>query len=90
MDNIHAHNQMLVNRLKDELPEIGLSLHTHVDSKGPYVVAGASGVGAKIQPALERAAIKISVYENRMRIAPSVFNDMDEIEHLISILKSAV
>ena len=90
VDNIHAHNQMLVNRLKDELPEIGLMLHTHRDSKGPYVVAGAPGVGAKIQPALDRAAIKISVYENRMRIAPSVFNDMDEIEHLISVLKSAV
>lgn len=90
VDNIHAHNQMLVDRLKDELPEIGLTLHTFKDSKGPYVVAGTPGIGAKVRPALDRAAIKISVYENRMRIAPSVFNDMDEIEHLVSVLKSAV
>ncbi len=90
VENIHAHNQSLVNRLKDELPEIGIGLHTGKESKGPYVVAGFDGIGAKVRPALERAAIAISVYENRIRIAPSVFNDMGEIEHLLSVLKEAV
>lgn len=90
IDNIHKHNQMLVNRLKNELPEIGIALHTSEASKGPYVVAGFDGIGEKVRPALERASIGISVYENRIRIAPSVFNDMDEIEHLISELKKAV
>ncbi len=90
VENIHAHNQTLVNRLKDELPEIGIALHTSKQSKGPYVVAGFDGIGDKVRPALERAAIAISVYENRIRIAPSVFNDMGEIEHLLSVLKEAV
>ena len=90
VDNIHAHNQKLVNRLKDELPEIGIGLHTTKESKGPYVVAGYDGIGEKVRPALERAAITISVYENRVRIAPSVFNDMDEIEHLLGVLKAVV
>lgn len=90
IDNIHAHNQSLVNRLKDELPEIGIGLHTGKDSKGPYVVAGFDGIGEKVRPALEHAAIQISVYENRIRIAPSVFNDMDDIDHLLAVLKQAV
>lgn len=90
VENIHAHNQKLVNRLKDELPEIGVDLHTTKTSKGPYVVAGFPGIGEKIRPALERAAIQISVYENRVRIAPSVFNDVDDIEYLLSTIKNAV
>ncbi len=90
VENIHAHNQTLVNKLKDELPEIGIPLHTGKDSKGPYVVAGSKGIGARVRPALERAAITISVYENRVRIAPSVFNDMDEIDHLLAVLRSSV
>jgi selenocysteine lyase/cysteine desulfurase len=38
---------------------------------------------------LKAARIKISTYDNRIRISPSVYNDMDDIELLLKAVSRA-
>lgn len=38
---------------------------------------------------LAKACINISTYDNYIRISPSFYNDLNEIEQLIAVLKKA-
>jgi selenocysteine lyase/cysteine desulfurase len=38
---------------------------------------------------LKAADIRISLYPDRMRISPSVYNTLDDIDHLASVLRKA-
>jgi selenocysteine lyase/cysteine desulfurase len=40
----------------------------------------------KLKPKLDAAGVTITVYENRFRISPSVYNDMNDIDRLIAAL----
>lgn len=87
VDTIHAHSQNMTNRLKEELTKLDYPLWTPMDSNGPMVVAKMENAAAILNPRLNAANIQISTYPDRFRISPSVFNDMDDIEHLLDVLK---
>lgn len=89
VDNIHAHSRMMTDLLKEELPKIGYELRTPVESRGPMVVAWKDNAREILTPALKKANIQISTYTDRIRISPSVFNDIGEIEKLLNVLKRA-
>lgn len=90
IENIHAHSQSMTDRLKEELPKMGVALWTPLDSRGPMVVGKMENAAGILRPRLDAAKIQISVYPDRFRISPSVFNDMDDIERLLDVVKSAV
>ena len=78
----------LLRRLQDELPRHGFNLMTPADSHGAHLVFGRPGAAQRYQHALHGEKIFVTLYENRIRISVSVYNDMDDIEKLVRVLKS--
>ena len=90
VDNIHAHSQKMINRLKDEIPALGIKLKTPLDSDGPMVVGAMMDADKILNPHLKTANVKISTYPDHFRISPSVFNNMDDIDRVMAAIKAAL
>lgn len=87
VERIAQHRRPLIARLQEALPALGFTPLTRADSRGP-IVAFATPDGEALRARLERAGIAISLYRHRIRISPSIFNSMDDIEQLIDVLAS--
>lgn len=83
---IARHREPLLDRLQRELPRYGFAALTPPDRRGPYLVFSKEGAGAKHAAALKEAQIYVTLTKNRIRISPSVYNDMADIEKLIRVL----
>jgi selenocysteine lyase/cysteine desulfurase len=86
VDTIVRHRKPLLDSLRQELPKYGFDLLTPPGSSGPILALSCKGAAARFGKALRDARIRVSVYENRIRIAPSVYNDLGDIEKLLSVL----
>lgn len=87
VERIAQYRAPLLRRLQDELPRHGFTPLTPADSHGAYLVYSSEGLGQRYQRALRDEKIFVSLYENRIRISVSVYNDMDDIEKLIRVLR---
>ena len=83
---IQAYRQPMIERLETELPKLGFAPLTP-DLCGPIASFSYQGVAKRFGPALKAAKVKISVYENIVRISPSVYNDMEDIERLLRVFR---
>lgn len=81
--NIQAHRLPFIKKLQNELPAKGFIPLTPIDSTSPIIGFAFRDAEKILKPKLEAAKVNISVYEHRIRIAPSVYNDMTDIERLI-------
>ncbi|MGH8291133.1 MAG: aminotransferase class V-fold PLP-dependent enzyme [Steroidobacteraceae bacterium] len=86
VEAIVRHRQPLIERLQEELPKHGFLPMTPRDSTGPIVVFAYRGAARRFDAALRAARITLSTYENRIRISPSVYNNMDDIDRLLRVL----
>ncbi len=77
----------MLDRLQAELPKLGFEPLTP-DRGGPIVSYAFRDAAKRFGSALAAAKIKISVYENMIRISPSVYNDMEDIERLLRVLRA--
>ena len=83
---MYAHTKPLCDRLKKELPELGYKLITPLDAHSSVVVAQAKDLKAT-QQKLRRANIQVTTTgENRVRISPAIYNNMDDISRLLTAL----
>jgi selenocysteine lyase/cysteine desulfurase len=89
VENIQAHAQTLISRLKQELPERGFTLMTPLECATPMVACALEDARNKLGPKLKEANIRTSVSANRFRISTSVFNDMEDIDRLLDGLGHA-
>jgi len=89
VENIQAHSQTLIQRLKVELPERGFNVMTPPEARTPIITCALQDARGKIGPQLKEANIRITVSRNRFRVTPSVFNDMDDIDRLLNALGTA-
>ncbi|HWF64352.1 MAG TPA: aminotransferase class V-fold PLP-dependent enzyme [Rhizomicrobium sp.] len=87
--NIARHRQPLIARLQEEMPKQGFTPLTPKDARGPVVAFAYKDAAARLDPLLKAERIKISTYDNRIRISPSVYNDMDDIERLLKVVSRA-
>jgi selenocysteine lyase/cysteine desulfurase len=87
--NIARHRQPLIARLQEEMPKQGFTPLTPKDARGPVVAFAYKDAAARLDPILKAENIKISTYDNRIRISPSVYNDMDDIERLLKVVSRA-
>jgi selenocysteine lyase/cysteine desulfurase len=87
VETIAAYRRPMLDRLQTEMPRLGFSLLTP-DSRGPIVAYAYKGTALKFASVLDQAKIKVTLSANIMRISPSVYNDMEDIERLLAALKS--
>jgi selenocysteine lyase/cysteine desulfurase len=88
VERIVQYRAPLLRRLQDELPRHGFTALTPADSHGAHLAYLREGAGRRYQHALRDEKIFVSLYENRVRISVSIYNDMDDIEKLIRVLST--
>ena len=87
--NIQAHAQTLTARLKKELPELGYPLLTPTDSTTPLVTCLMPDARKRLGPRLKEAKLRLTTTTNRFRVSVSVFNDVHDIDRLLTVLGHA-
>jgi selenocysteine lyase/cysteine desulfurase len=86
VDDIYAYTRSMCDRLKKELPALGYKLITPVDARSSLVVVQAKNLKA-VEERLRKANIQVTTTgENRVRISPALYNNMEDINRLISAL----
>jgi len=88
-DRIQAYRQPLIDRLQEAMPAIGYASITPRNSKAALVSFRHDGNTDELHDKLDAANVTVSVASHHMRISPSVFNDMDDVERLIDVLSAA-
>jgi selenocysteine lyase/cysteine desulfurase len=85
--NIKAHRQPLLGRLRHEVPRFGFTLVTPAESTGGNITFAKRDVFKSGLPE-KLAAAKVNVRFSRhwMRLSPSVYNDMQDIERFLAAL----
>jgi selenocysteine lyase/cysteine desulfurase len=86
IERIVRYREPMLDRLQSELPKYGFAALTAPEHRGPYLVFSKEGMGARYAAALKDARIYVTLTKNRIRIAPSVYNDMADVERLIRVL----
>ena len=87
IQRIAQYRAPMLRRLQEELPSHGFLLMTPADSHGAHLVFARQGA-QRYRNALGGEKIFVTLYEDRIRISVSVYNDMDDIEKLIRVLKT--
>lgn len=82
---IQNYRQPMLKRLKAELPRLGYPLMTPEETLAPLVVCDCRNA-KELEPRLLARKIKVAVHQNRLRVSPSVFNDMADVDRLLDAL----
>jgi selenocysteine lyase/cysteine desulfurase len=85
VENIQAWRQPMLKKLQIEMPRLGFAAQTPPDSTSPIVTFAhkdAEAIGKKLQAA--RVAVQVTPYY--VRIAPSIYNDLHDVERLLEAL----
>lgn len=86
VDAMAGHRDPMLARLQEALPRAGWSPWTPRDAQGPSVVFSRPDAKRRFQAPLDEAKIHTTLYDDRIRIAPSVHNSMQDIETLVAVL----
>ena len=89
VDKIAAWRVPLMARLREEMPKLGFSPMTAPETTGPIITFAYRDAARKLDPLLKAANIKVTLGDNRIRISPSVYNDMGDIDRLLRVLRQA-
>lgn len=85
VEDIQAWRQPMLQKLQAELPRLGFTPQTPSDSTSP-IVTFAHRDAEQITKKLEAARVSVRVAPFWMRIAPSIYNDLHDIDRLIEAL----
>lgn len=85
VDAIQRHRVPLLQRLQAEMPRLGFRPQTPTESTSP-IVTFAHHDEAGITKKLERARVDVRLTPYWMRISPSIYNDMRDVERLLEAL----
>jgi len=85
VENIQRHRQPLLKRLQQEMPRLGFTPQTPEDSTSPIVTFAIKDTAA-VTRKLNAARVNVRVADYWVRIAPSVYNDMHDVERLLEAL----
>lgn len=86
---IERHRTPLLDRLWSKLTSASYTPLTPAGNHGPALVFSKSGMRVRYRDTLRAEKIYTTVYRDRIRISPSVHNDMDDIDRLADILVRA-
>jgi selenocysteine lyase/cysteine desulfurase len=86
VETIARHRQPLLDRLQEELPKRGFGRLTPVGCQSPIVAFSYENPLARLGPPLKAANVRVQLGANRVRISPSIYNDMSDIDRLLAAL----
>jgi len=86
VEAISLHRQPMLKMIRTKLPSLGFTPLTPEDSTSPIISFACKDARDRLAPKLKEAKISIQLYENRLRISPSVYNSISDIEKLIDVL----
>jgi selenocysteine lyase/cysteine desulfurase len=84
--NIQAYRQPLIDAIQTELRGRGYQPLTPLGTRTPLVAFALKDARAKLNDPLAKADVRITVAQHRFRASISVFNDMNDIDRLLSAL----
>jgi selenocysteine lyase/cysteine desulfurase len=82
---IERYRQPMLKRLHEEMPRLGFTPATPADSTSP-IVTFASKDTRKAARKLEAAKVNVRVAPYWIRIAPSIYNDIHDVDRLLDAL----
>ena len=85
VERIQAWRLPMLRKLQSEMPRLGFAAQTPPESSSPIVTFAhkdAEGIKRKLQAA--RVAVTVAPYH--MRIAPSIYNDLRDVDRLLEAL----
>ena len=85
VENIQAWRQPMLKKLQIEMPRLGFTAQTPPDSTSP-IVTFAHKDAAAISKKLQAANVAVTVTPYYMRIAPSIYNDLHDVDRLLEAL----
>ena len=85
VENIYAHRQPLLKRLHEEMPRLGFAPITPPESTSALVSFAVKDYEA-VQQRLLKAKVNARVSRRYIRVSPSVFNAMSDIDKLLEAL----
>jgi len=85
VDAIERYRQPMLKRLQDEMPRLGFTPATPRDSTSPIVTFASKDTRAAARK-LEAAKVNVRVAPYWIRIAPSIYNDMRDVDRLLEAL----
>ena len=83
---IHAHRQPLLRRLHDELPRLGFTSITPSGTTSAIASFTARDAEKRFGPRLKQANVSVTLGGDRMRVSPSIYNDLRDIDRLLQAL----
>jgi len=86
VENIQAYRQPLLRRLREEMPRLGFAPLTPPESTSALAVYMMRGAEQRFTDRLKAAKVSVSLYTDRIRIAPSIFNDLGDVDALLNAL----
>jgi selenocysteine lyase/cysteine desulfurase len=85
IEKIQGHRQPMLKKLREEMPRLGFSLLTPPESTSA-IISFTMKDRAKVLDRLKKANVNVRVAEDFLRVSPSVFNDMSDIDKLLEAL----
>ena len=82
---IEKHRQPLLDLLREEMPRLGFECVTPIGTTSP-VITFSMDEGARVREQFNRAGIDASVYPNHLRLSPSIYNDLTDVEWVLESL----
>lgn len=84
--NIETARQPLIKAVQTELRSRGYEPLTPIDSKTALVAFALKDARRKLADLMKAADIRLTVSQNRFRVSLAVFNDMNDVDRLLSTL----
>jgi selenocysteine lyase/cysteine desulfurase len=85
VEKIQAHRQPFLKKLREEMPRLGFAPLTPPESTSA-LISFTMKDRADVVRRLKRANVNVRVAEDFLRVSPSVFNDMGDIDKLLEAL----
>jgi selenocysteine lyase/cysteine desulfurase len=87
VEAIQAHRITLMRRLQQEVPRLGFTAVTPANATGGNITFARRNLADSAVPRrLQAARVNVRLAQHWMRISPSVYNDMRDVERLLEAL----
>jgi selenocysteine lyase/cysteine desulfurase len=85
VENIHAHRQPLLKKIREEMPRLGFEPLTPPESTSA-IISYVARNPEDARKRLAKARVNVRVSDRFIRISPSVFNDLKDVDRLLEAL----